>query len=271
MLFDEFILFKLKSIVKEAGKSIIDIYNKDYIDIKLKDDLSPVTKADKLSNKIILEGLRELDSSIPIISEESELAPYSVRSSWEYCWLVDPLDGTKEFISKTDDFTINIALIKNNKPVFGLVYIPVTADLYWASLIDNDSKAYWQNLLDSNEKQEIHTKYEKNNLRIAVSKRHGCEDSLKKFLKNKKYKLVYRGSTLKICLIAKGEADLYPRFGPTSEWDTAAGHCILRAVGGEILSWPELKPLEYNNKDSIINPEFIATSAHVDLKTFNCG
>jgi len=248
-LIDELIV-----ISKEAGEAILSVYNSDF-DYQMKDDLSPLTEADKISHQIIYKRLTEITPDIPIISEEGSSISFEIRSSWKKYWLIDPLDGTKEFLKKNGEFTVNIALIDNNVPILGVIHIPVTNETYWGS------KHYGSFFTKGdNTPVKIHiSDNTKGPIRIVCSRSHPSKllDQCLKELKN--YKIINKGSSIKFCLIACGLADIYPRFGPTSEWDTAAGDAIVRFSGGHI-SNTEGKPIIYNIKESFVNPDFIAAN-----------
>ena len=248
----------------EAGKEILKIYDKDF-QITKKEDQSPLTEADTASNNIIDSYL--IDTQIPIIGEEIKNMPYSERMTWNTCWIVDPLDGTKEFIKRNGEFTVNIALVKNGTAVLGVIYVPVTRELYYA---DVDQKQAFKVKL--NEMHELNGNlYEKDNLihpssinsdllRIVGSRSHMNDDTLD-FIEEQKnlYKnidIVSKGSSLKFCLVAEGKADIYPRFAPTMEWDTAAGHAICKAVGLKVISKETNKELLYN-KENLLNSYFV--------------
>ena len=240
-------------ISKEAGKAILEVYNTNF-DYQIKEDLSPLTKADTFSHNIICKRLKILTPDIPILSEENSDIPFKIRSSWKQYWLVDPLDGTKEFIKKNGEFTVNIALIQNNRPVFGIIHLPINNQTYWGS--KHMGSYFIEDDLD-----QIEIKVSQNinyPLRIACSRSHPSEDLNSYLDKIKDYELITMGSSLKFCVIAAGKADIYPRFGPTSEWDIAAGHAILEYAGGIILDLNK-KPIEYNKKASYINNKFIAS------------
>tara|TARA_B100001123_G_C15110047_1_gene947085 strand:- start:30 stop:851 length:822 start_codon:yes stop_codon:yes gene_type:complete len=242
---------QLIEITKEAGKAILEVYNTNF-DYQIKEDLSPLTKADTLSNKIICERLKALTPDTPILSEESSDVPFHTRSLWKQYWLVDPLDGTKEFINRNGEFTVNIALINNNEPVFGVIYIPVNNRLFWGS---RNYGSYEIN--NGIGERQIHVA-DKNLKKIACSRSHGNPEFNNFLEKLDTYSTIKIGSSLKFCLIANGEIDIYPRLGPTSEWDIAAGEAILRSAGGCIIDLEE-KNILYNKKN-IINPSFIAAS-----------
>ena len=245
---------QLIGISKEAGKAILEVYNSDF-DYELKEDLSPLTKADTLSHNIICERLEVLTPDIPILSEENSNIPFDVRTLWKQYWLVDPLDGTKEFIKKNGEFTVNIALIENNTPIFGIIHVPVTNETYWGSSTKGSFYIKGNN-------QETKLCVEKkigSQVRIVASRSHPSKmlDTLLEEIGE--YKIITKGSSLKFCLIAKGEADIYPRFGPTSEWDIAAGHAIVKFAGGSLLTI-DRKPMQYNLIENNLNPYFVVAS-----------
>ena len=244
---------QLIKISKEAGKAILKVYNSNF-DYQLKEDLSPLTKADTISHNIICERLKVLTPDIPILSEESCNIPLSIRSQWSQYWLIDPLDGTKEFIKKNDEFTVNIALIENNNPIIGLIHNPVFNTIYWGSELG----AFLS--IENNNPQKIAVK--KSQLikpRIICSRSHKSE-KLEFYLQSiGKHQIIHAGSSLKFCSIASGESDIYPRFNPTSEWDTAAGQCIVESAGGTVKTL-DGERMQYNKKQSLINPGFICYS-----------
>ena len=247
----------------EAGKEILNFYNND-IEVTHKEDLSPLTKADLASNKIILESLTKLNSNIPILSEES-LVEWSIRKNWKKYWLVDPLDGTKEFIKKNGEFTVNIALIEDNNPILGVVYVPAKSLLYLAEKNKGSFKTNTKNKLANFEGiQKIIVSSQTNRPRVIGSRSHS-NATFDNWVKEKfpNADIVQAGSSLKFCLIAEGEADIYPRFGPTSEWDIAAGHMIVNEAGGKIRTFQN-DSIKYNTKENIINPEFYAIG-NIDL------
>ena len=243
---------QLIKISKEAGKAILEVYNTNF-DYQIKEDLSPLTKADTLSNNIICERLKVLTPEIPILSEENSDIPFNVRSKWQKYWLVDPLDGTKEFIKKNGEFTVNIALIDNHLPVLGIIYVPVSNQTYWGSI--NLGSFYIQG---NSEAIQIYVSQNSNNpLTIATSASHPSKNLSTLLEKIKNYKIIKKGSSIKLCLVASGEADVYLRLGPTSEWDIAAGDAIIKFAGGNIVSISG-EPLSYNLEESFLNPQFIA-------------
>jgi 3'(2'), 5'-bisphosphate nucleotidase len=249
----------IKAAVK-AGFEILKIYQKDFT-IEFKEDQSPLTTADKKANEIIMSFLSK--TKIPIISEENKQIDYQTRKNWESCWIVDPLDGTKEFIKKNGEFTVNIALVNNQKTVLGIIYVPDTGELYVGNTYKNKT---YKNIISEDvdfknlELIEI-PKQNTNNkvIRIVGSRSHintKTEDFVKDIAKNNEVKIVSKGSSLKFCLIAEGKADIYPRFAPTMEWDTAAGQAICEASGIFVISNETKKALLYN-KENLLNPWFI--------------
>ena len=246
-----------------AGAEIMKIYS-DSFEVVLKSDNSPLTLADENANKVINSYLEK--THLPIISEENKQIPYHIRKNWETCWMVDPLDGTKEFIKRNGEFTVNIALIKNNKPVLGVIYVPDSKTLYYGIVSEKKafkmvvpshefSKAIFQNKIELEAANEI-----KNQIKVVGSRSHKSKDT-EDYIKNleaqgKDVVLVSKGSYLKFCLVAEGLADIYPRFAPTMEWDTAAGHAICKAVGLNVLKVEQNEELQYNKED-LLNPYFI--------------
>lgn len=244
-------------IAKNAGKAILKIYETDF-EVEYKDDKSPLTAADKAANDVILEGLSGLGLDIPIISEETKALSYEERKNWTYCWIVDPLDGTKEFLKRNDEFTVNIALVKDGIPAAGVVYVPVTDEYYYADL----NKKAWYKKGESESKVISVKKPESDSVVIMGSRSHMNEDT-EKFVEEQKSKFknvefIAAGSSLKLCKVAQGEAHLYPRFAPTMEWDTAAGQAVVEAANGKVLRHPEMTALLYN-KENLLNPYFLVT------------
>jgi 3'(2'), 5'-bisphosphate nucleotidase len=251
----------------KAGVAIKNIYkSKDY-QIEIKDDNSPVTLADKTSSAIIESLLRQ--TNIPVIDEEHCCPSFSIRQSWKNLWLVDPMDGTKEFISGNGEFTVNIALIEEKKPIFGVIYAPVTGELYWGGKSTGSYKALdiyaWDDFLTI-EKAAIKLQPNKKKgetLRIAASRSH-LDNNTKNFigkLEKQFGEILFtsKGSSLKLCMIAEGLTDVYPRFSRTMEWDTAAGHAIASGTQGVLLRQLDSLELEYNKED-LSNPPFYALS-----------
>jgi 3'(2'), 5'-bisphosphate nucleotidase len=246
------LLPSLVMIAHQAGKAILEVYH-DKPTISVKSDLTPVTNADLSAHKVITEGLKNLTPDIPILSEEAANIPFEEREQWQRYWLIDPLDGTQEFIEKKDEFTVNIALIENHQPIIGVVLAPALATTFFAC---KNMGAFKQ--IRNESPQKIHTcAFSEKNIRIILSRRHGLE-KLENFLKQfDNFTRVHCGSALKFCLLAEGAADIYPRLSPTSEWDTAAGQCVLEQAGGAVVN-SNGEPLRYNTKDSLENPSFLA-------------
>jgi 3'(2'), 5'-bisphosphate nucleotidase len=248
----------------EAGIAILEVYEKD-LNVSLKDDRSPLTEADLASNKVINSYLKGTD--IPVISEENKQLPYSERKDWSRCWMVDPLDGTKEFIKKNGEFTVNIAICENQIPVLGVIYVPVTRELYYADV--SEGKAYKSVLNKDHSMQGAHFDVKdailpghpsNGILRVVGSRSHMNDDTLQYIDRVRsdyeEVEIVSKGSSLKFCLVAEGLADVYPRFAPTMEWDTAAGHAICKAVGLKVTSQVSQEELAYN-KENLLNPYFL--------------
>ena len=242
----------LEAAVK-AGENIMEVYNStESINYEKKADDSPLTIADKKSHNTIIDFLK--DTEIDIISEESKSIEYQERKNWEEYWLIDPLDGTKEFIKKNGEFTVNIALIKNNKPHLGVVYCPVKKILYWN---DNDKKVFKREKEETREiKKRKPINENEEGLRVVVSRSHMSEETSEYVNKLTRPKLISCGSSLKFLYIADNKADIYPRFGPTMEWDTAAAHSILNALEIHVINLDTGRELSYN-KENLLNPYFI--------------
>lgn len=242
-------LEEVKDIARDAGAAIMDIYRSDDFDVQKKADDSPLTKADLAAHNIICEGLRALDIQYPVISEESSAISWAQRKHWCRYWLVDPLDGTKEFIKRNDEFTVNIALIEKGVPILGVVYAPALDAMYTG---ERDRGAFLNDKAISVATQEPET------LRVVGSRSHPSQETTDWLdALGKPYEMLAVGSSLKLCLVAEGKADIYPRLGPTSEWDTAAAHAVLSAAGGDVLTLNG-EPLLYNQKEDYLNPHFIA-------------
>ena len=237
----------------EAGEEIMDVYNNtEDINYEKKSDDSPLTIADKRSHNKIISFLEKTD--INIISEESKGVRYEDRRDWEEYWLVDPLDGTKEFIKKNGEFTVNIALIKNNKPHLGIVYCPTHETLYYNDHEKNVFKKVGDDTTTLNKRKSVNESTE--GLRVVVSRSHMSEETSDYVNKLIKPKLISCGSSLKFLYIADDRADIYPRFGPTMEWDTGAAHSILNALDIQVINLDTGRELSYN-KENLLNPYFI--------------
>ncbi|WAA09719.1 3'(2'),5'-bisphosphate nucleotidase CysQ [Fervidibacillus albus] len=259
-------LIDLLKISLVAGKEILQVYENDF-DVESKEDQSPLTLADKKSHELIVEELGSLYSDIPVLSEEGKFIPYDIRKEWNNLWLVDPLDGTKEFIKKNGEFTVNIALISGGNPVVGMIYAPVLDTAYFAKKgvgsfkLEKASAVEVQDdgeLVNSSVKLPQLTKREK--VSVVASRSHLSSETEEYINQIKeKYgevKITSAGSSLKLCLVAEGIADVYPRFAPTMEWDTAAGQAIVEQTNGRVVK-DDGEPLTYN-KENLLNPWFIA-------------
>jgi len=246
------LLEAINQIAQTAGARIMDVYATDF-DVEHKADKSPLTLADMAAHETIIAGLKKLTPDWPILSEESSHIPFAERNQWQCYWLVDPLDGTREFIKRNGEFTVNIALIEHHKPILGVVYVPVTGITYYAAVGAGAFKHLPEQAPEAIQVRSC----PQDRLVVAGSRSHGSP-ALEKFIEELgvEVELVSIGSSLKSCLVAEGKADIYPRFGPTSEWDTAAAQCVVEQAGG-YLTDTQLKPLRYNTKDSLINPHFL--------------
>ncbi len=238
------------SIARIAGEKILEIYDSKFT-IEHKEDNTPLTTADLAADKIIRNALHELTPEIPVLTEESEHIPFEIRQQWDRYWLVDPLDGTREFIKRNGEFTVNIALIENHESILGVINVPILKTDYYA----------WRNggafkKIAAESAHIIHVRpADKANLVIAGSRSHATERLKTYYEKLGDIELLSVGSSLKSCMVAEGSVDLYPRLGLTSEWDTAAAHCIVEEAGGHLTQIDRSK-LRYNTKDSLLNPEF---------------
>ena len=249
-MLDKINIEDIKDIALEAGIVIMDIYKRDF-SVEYKDDNSPLTQADTKANEIICESLKKLYPNIPIMSEENKEVEYSIRKNWEYYWCIDPIDGTKEFIKKNDEFTVNIALIHNRTPVLGVVYAPAIDKMYSAK---KDEGAFLNGqklpLKTNNNKKE--------KLYVVASKSHLSQETQEFIdsLETKEVEQISKGSSLKLCMVATGEADIYPRLAPTMEWDTAAADAIVRESGKMIYKFECNDSVVYN-KENLLNPWFV--------------
>ena len=245
------LLAPLVGIVRQAGNRILEIYEAGF-EVYTKEDLSPLTDADLASHRYIVKALGKLTPGWPLMSEESSEIGWDIRKSWSRYWLIDPLDGTKEFIKHNGEFTVNIALIENHKPVLGVVHVPVSAATYYGAV---HIGAYCQQ--GDQDARSITTRPAPETGAIVLGSRSHASPRLRQYLDALgEHQLSSFGSSLKFCLVAEGKADLYPRMGPTSEWDTAAAQAVVEAAGG-VVTRTDGRPLEYNLKESILNPEFL--------------
>ena len=243
-------------IARRAGDAILEVYAGDF-DVETKADDSPLTQADRRAHEVIVDGLRSLTPNLPIVSEESVPPAFAERRQWHRYWLVDPLDGTKEFVERNGEFTVNIALIEAGEPVFGVVGVPVKARIYVG---DCRERRAWR--ADAGRTTRLATRSMSDDaVSVVASRRHGGR-RLERYLErlDESFAVVTRGhlgSSLKFCILAEGGADLYPRLGPTSEWDVAAAQAVLVAAGGAVRRL-DGDPLVYNTGESFLNPDFVA-------------
>jgi 3'(2'), 5'-bisphosphate nucleotidase len=253
------LLDRVVPVAVKAGDAVMDIYARDFSTME-KEDKSPLTEADLASHHAIVEGLAALDTGFPILSEESKAVPYDVRSGWNTFWLVDPLDGTKEFIKRNGEFTVNIALIEEGEPVLGVVYAPVLKTTYAAAA---GAGGYVEK--DGNRSDLRSAAYSGGELRVVASRSHAGPETEELISKLRAevgdVELVSIGSSLKLCLVAEGKAHLYPRLGPTMEWDVAAAHAVVNASGAQVTQVDGSR-FEYNKRD-LLNPFFIVSSEGV--------
>lgn len=251
----ESLLTLAKSIAREAGEAVLSIYDKGDFDAYQKDDDSPVTSADYLANDIINKRLKEATPHIPILSEENQNAGLKEREHWDRYWLIDPIDGTQEFIARSGDFAVNIALVENNKPVIGVIFWPPGQTLYYASEGQGAFKECPQG------ERQIHVRKledpKSSVVMIAISRRQSRDKVLSRLCAKRVYQTLPLGScSLKACFIAEGKADVFMRIGVTGEWDTGASQCIVSEAGGLIMA-ANFEPLTYNERHTLENPDFV--------------
>jgi 3'(2'), 5'-bisphosphate nucleotidase len=251
------IVERLVNLVASAGDAILEIYESPFT-VTTKEDDSPLTQADLASHRVLLEGIAALTPEIPIVSEESAPPDYGVRRTWPRHWLVDPLDGTKEFVGRNGEFTVNVALIEAGRPILGVVGVPAQGRIFVGSVPDGRAECR-----STRGVEVLHTRRldRARGVVVVASRSHGGE-RLEAFIDAlgasfSKVERTPMGSSLKLCVLAEGRADLYPRLGPTSEWDIAAAHAVLEAAGGAVWTF-ERGTLGYNRKDSFLNPDFLA-------------
>ncbi|MDX5404706.1 MAG: 3'(2'),5'-bisphosphate nucleotidase CysQ [Bacteroidota bacterium] len=248
-----------------GGKAIMEVYTSDDFETEIKSDNTPLTRADKLAHQAIMEHLEE--TGIPVLSEEGRDIPYSERSKWDTLWVVDPLDGTKEFIKQNGEFTVNIALVEKGRPVAGVIYVPAKRDLYFGGESVGSYKI--ERVGSNSEIPDFDTlagassklpREEPEGFMVVASRSHlsqETQDYIDKLRESHPdLEMVSAGSALKLCLVAEGVAQVYPRFAPTMEWDTAAGHAIALGAGASVVKTDEQTPLTYN-KENLLNPHFI--------------
>lgn len=234
-----------------AGDAILEVYETDF-DVEQKDDNSPVTKADLASHNLLTAKLAEISPELPILSEEAGLPAFTERRGWNTYWLIDPLDGTREFVNRNGEFTVNVALIVNHRPLLGVVYVPVTRTTY----LGCEGRGAERRDADGSKERLSVSIESASPVRILGSRSHRG-DSLNAYLEQiADFDFRPLGSSLKFLQIAEGSADIYPRFGPTSEWDTAAAQAVVEQAGGQVLKL-DGKPLSYNEKESVLNPHFV--------------
>ena len=239
-------------LARQAGAAILDVYGQDFA-VQAKDDRSPLTAADMAAHHILCDGLAALEPSLPVLSEEAADIPWERRRSWQRYWLVDPLDGTREFVKRNGEFTVNVALVDGHQPVLSVVYAPVLKYLVHAER----ELGAWLRTDAGDDVPLAVRRPAPRPLRVAASRSHLDPRSAALLERLGGIERLGLGSSLKFCRIAEGRVDLYPRFGPTSEWDTAAGQCVLEAAGGVVLRG-DGQPLRYNTKASLLNPDFLA-------------
>jgi 3'(2'), 5'-bisphosphate nucleotidase len=252
------------SIARQAGKAILEVYQREDFSVQSKSDDSPLTAADLAAHQVIVSGLAALAPEIPVLSEESDDIPFSEREKWSRYFLVDPLDGTKEFINRNGEFTVNIALIDEGVPVLGVVYVPVLDVLYAGTSSGSDDQAGVAFVERDGARKDIRVASLASRLtageplRVVASRRHSSPDMEACMVAlNERFAVttLNMGSSLKLCMVAEGQADLYPRLAPTCEWDTAAAHGVVMAAGGDVVD-AAFAPLRYNTKAELLNPYF---------------
>ncbi len=246
------LLLDVVALAREAGRAILAVYAQAFT-VQEKDDASPLTEADLKAQDIIIAGLKRLTPEVPVLSEEAEAVPFATRSRWDWLWVVDPLDGTREFVERNGEFTVNIALVHAHRAVLGVVHAPVLETDYYAC----EGYGAFKSGGDSDPVLVRVTRPAARPVRVVGSRSHRGS-SLDGFLERVgPHEMVGVGSSLKFCLLAEGAADVYPRLGPTSEWDTAAGQCVLEQAGGHVVGL-DGEPLTYNARPALLNPHFIA-------------
>ncbi len=246
------LLTPVEAIARRAAAAILQVYAEDFA-VREKADHSPVTAADMAAHRVIVAGLEALDTGWPVLSEEAANIAWDERRQWQRYWLVDPLDGTREFVKRNGEFTVNIALIEDGEPVLGLVQVPTTGVVYGACR----GQGAWHRDSVGDAPEPLVCRPAGSPLVVAGSRSHARPEQQAMLARLGEHETIAMGSSLKFCLVAGGRADLYLRTGPTSEWDTAAAHCVLREAGGAVLDL-EGRPLRYNRGPSLINPSFMA-------------
>lgn len=267
MQFDDVLIESLQALMIDAGAAVVKHYDHDEPSaVTYKKDQSPLTEADLDAHKVLYRGLQKLAPNIPILSEEGQLPDYAERREWRRYWLMDPLDGTKEFINRTGDFTVNLALIEEGKPILGFVYAPLAKCLYLGVAGDGAYRV----INGKKDRIKVESRLQRGlPLRLLVSRRHGHNERLKRLLSTIQSQHpieseISFGSSLKLCKVAEGLGDFYPRLAPTSEWDTAAAQAVVEAAGGYVVdtNWQRLR---YNQKNSVLNPEFYVLGDEIAL------
>ena len=252
------------AIAREAGERILEVYNRDDFDVEKKGDDSPLTAADLAAHRTIVAGLEKLTPDIPVHSEESQGITWEMRRDWQRYWLVDPLDGTKEFIKRNGEFTVNIALMENGAPVMGVVHVPVLGVTYLGGVGIGAFKE------EKGERHAISVRALQTPVVMVASRSHGADKlgALETLINEQlgEVELANMGSSLKLCLVAEGKADIYPRLAPTSEWDTAAAHAVVTAAGGVVVN-TAFETLRYNKED-ILNPFFLVLGDSIEKWKF---
>jgi 3'(2'), 5'-bisphosphate nucleotidase len=250
---DAALLNAVIDIARRAGREILDVYGTDF-EAVAKADNSPLTQADLRAHRLIVDALATLELKLPVLSEESSDIPFVERSRWERYWLVDPLDGTKEFVSRNGEFTVNIALIEQHRPTLGVVHIPVVDTTYSGV----PGLGAWREANDRGRLPIGVRRLVRPPLRVVGSRSHGNPGMQRLLEALGPHELKPAGSSIKLCMVAEGSADLYPRLGPTSEWDIAAGQAVIEAAGGQVVRLSDGAALRYNTKDDLLNPDFLA-------------
>jgi 3'(2'), 5'-bisphosphate nucleotidase len=244
---------RVAELARVAGDAIVEVYEGDF-SVQTKSDASPVTAADLAAHRVIVAGLAQFEPLLPILSEEALALSWSERRQWSRYWLVDPLDGTREFVKRNGEFTVNIALIDNHRSVLGVVFAPITGEMYVAE----KGAGAWLHSVPDGDWSPLNTRPLASVPTVAGSRSHGgAQNAVLDQLIGSDHQLQPMGSSLKFCLIARGDADVYLRLGPTSEWDTAAAQCVLDEAGGAVLDLTG-QTFRYNRGESLLNPEFIA-------------
>jgi 3'(2'), 5'-bisphosphate nucleotidase len=250
---DSELLDAIIDISRRAGREILDVYGTDF-EARAKADNSPLTEADLRAHRLIVAALATVEPSLPVLSEEAADIPFAERSRWDRYWLVDPLDGTKEFVSRNGEFTVNIALIDSHRPALGVVHIPVSDTTYSGI----PGLGAWREANDRGRLPIGVRRVIRPPLRVVGSRSHGSPALESSLAALGPCELKSAGSSIKLCMVAEGSADLYPRLGPTSEWDIAAGQAVVEAAGGQVVRISDGTALRYNSGDSLLNPDFLA-------------